>query len=155
MKKNTVLIFSSYLKLWLLGIFLYVAGIGGNLAIAGGQGVLESAALEKDAGVLVLRGWVATEKSSNFAVQARVLLGARQVYLGRLGIGGGLRPDVVAATGREQWLNSGFEIRLRVPDDLKTGSYPVVVRVRTSDGQEIVLDVLDGAKTVHWQAPPH
>ena len=154
MKKNTVLIFSSYLKLWLLGIFLYVAGIGGNLAIAGGQGVLESAALEKDAGVLVLRGWVATEKSSNFAVQARVLLGARQVYLGRLGIGGGLRPDVVAATGREQWLNSGFEIRLRVPDDLKTGSYPVVVRVRTSDGQEIVLDVLDGAKTVHWQAPP-
>ena len=68
MKKNTVLIFPSYLKLWLLGIFLYVAGIGGNLAIAGGQVVLESAALEKDAGVLVLRGWVATEKSSNFAV---------------------------------------------------------------------------------------
>ncbi len=141
-------------RLVCLALLLYVTTSMGSWAASAGQGVLEWAHLEADAGVLVLRGWVAPEQSNTFVVQARVLLGEHQVYQGRLGIGGGLRHDVVAVTGRPQWLNSGFELQLRVPAHLHAGSYPVAVQVRTSDGREIVLEVLESARMVHWAGKP-
>lgn len=146
--------FFSRFRFLCLAFFLYAASLGGSWAASAGQGVLELAVLEGDAGVLVLRGWVGTGQSNTFAVQARVSLGEHQVYQGRLGIGGGLRPDVVAATGRAQWLNSGFELRLRVPAHLHAGSYPVAMQVRTSDGRVIALEVLESARTVHWAGKP-
>lgn len=146
-------LFFSRFRLVCLAFLLYLTSMGSWAALAG-QGVLEWAHLESDTGVLVLRGWVAPEQSNTFVVQARVLLGEHQVYQGRLGIGGGLRHDVVAVTERPQWLNSGFELQLRVPAHLHAGSYPVAVQVRTSDGRTIVLEVLESARSVHWAGKP-
>ena len=112
-----------------------------------GRGYLDQAELPRGAHELTLSGWAASERSHVFVHNLIVLLGDREVYRGRL-TGASVRPDVVAATGRAEWLGSGFRVRVRLPAALPAGSYPLVVQVRLGDGEQFTLESAPGARTV-------
>lgn len=118
-----------------------------------GQGVVESVAVEQASGALVVRGWVVSSESNVFPTEASVALGDRVVYRGRLGIMPGTRPDVVAATGNIDWLNSGFELRMWLDPDMHAGDYAVHMTVRTTNGGLIPLQTLETARRIHVDMP--
>lgn len=118
-----------------------------------GRGYLDQAELPHGAHELTLSGWAVSERPHVFIHNLIVLLGDREVYRGRL-TGASERPDVVAATGRADWLGSGFRVRVRLPAALPAGAYPLVVRVRLGDGEQFTLESVPGARTVQVAESP-
>ena len=120
---------------------------------AAGRGYVESARVEAHGRELVLSGWAAPEQGNLFLTNLIVQIGGREVYRGRLA-GAGERPDVAEATGRAEWLHSGFTLRVRLPRGLPAGSQVLQVRARLGDGREFTLGVPERAASVDIPALP-
>ena len=95
---------------------------------------------------LLVAGWAAPEQPTVFTSNLVVKVSGREVYRGRLQRSE--RPDVVAATGRPDWLWSGWQVQFALPRDIETGERPVAVRVRLSNGVEFDLESAPPARSI-------
>ena len=69
-----------------------------------------------------------------------------QIYQGRLQRSE--RNDVAAITGRQDWLASGFQVGIQLPDSIEGGVHSVHARARFSNGDEIALPAASSANTI-------
>lgn len=104
---------------------------------AAGHGYVDAARV--DGRVLTVSGWAASGQPTVFVTNAIVRLDGREVYRGRMDRQE--RPDVADSTGRPEWRQSGFEVRLRLPRSVAEGAHRLEVRARRGDGQEFDLSV--------------
>jgi hypothetical protein len=116
-----------------------------------GTGYVEDVRYLAQARQLVVSGWAAPEKASVFTTNLIVFLGGREIYRGRMERSE--RPDVVAATGRADWLSSGFSIRIAVPRGVESGLQTLKARMHLGDGTEFDLGTAPKAQTVDISAP--
>src|SRR5512133_1593414 len=87
----------------------------GNGALAdpgAGAGYVDNVRYLAESRQLVVSGWAAPERPGVFTTNLIITLGEQEIYRGRMERG--LRTDVVASTGRRDWLPSGFSIRVAV-----------------------------------------
>lgn len=122
-------------------------------AAPAGTGFIDSARLSADGRELALSGWAAPERANVFTTQLTVRLGDREIYRGRLERFD--RPDVVEATGRADWLWSGWRIRIALPPQLAAGPQPLSASMRLGDGESFELGILDGARSIAVPPPAH
>ncbi|QIL81853.1 hypothetical protein G7047_19455 [Diaphorobacter sp. HDW4A] len=116
-----------------------------NAAQAAGKGFVDKAEVRD--GVLTLQGWAAAYNPSAYVTLVEVWLGEQSVYRGRLGFLTN-RPDVVESTKQALWLNSGFHLPVRLPQDASAGSFPLRVRVTNGDGGRFDLELSEQARQV-------
>lgn len=122
-------------------VFVALLAAGGCLAreaAAPGEGRLERASYLADRHQLVVAGWAAPAQPGVFTTNLVIRLGPQEIYRGRFERAE--RPDVVAATGRGDWLASGFTVRIALPRDA-AGAQTVTASMRMGDGREIELPV--------------
>ena len=81
---------------------------------------------------MAITAWAASERPELFITAAIVRLDGRIVYRGRVQRAD--RPDVVAATGRPDWLGSGISMRFALPHEQAPGAHVLSVTVHRSDG---------------------
>ena len=99
-----------------------------------GRGYLDSAIYSRSNHALTVYGWVASEKQNIFVTNIMVDVDGAQIYQGRLQRSE--RDDVAAITGRQDWLASGFEVGIQLPDSIEGGVHSVHARARFSNGDE-------------------
>lgn len=122
------------LVLWLMLVWLCVSGNASFAAVAG-QGHVDQIESDPARQLVTLRGWVASENPAVFVTQLVVSVAGKQVYRGRFERS--LRPDVVQASGRDDWLWSGFEVH--VPLAPGSAGAPMEVSARLGNGATFVL----------------
>lgn len=106
-----------------------------STSVPSGQGHIDS--ITYDSHRVTAQGWAATEQASRQITSIAILLDGKEVYAGPFEKP--LRPDVADIFHRPQWLTSGWRISFEIPDDLKTGEYPVTALARTGSGESITL----------------
>ncbi|HRP19782.1 MAG TPA: hypothetical protein PK925_04055 [Alicycliphilus sp.] len=111
-----------------------------------GLGMVDAASLDTERRELTVLGWMGSEQPQVFVTVLRVVLGERIIYRGRWQ--GAPRPDVVQATQRPDWLESGFRVVARIPWGMPSGTYPVRVFAHLGDGKEFELSHTEAARTV-------
>ena len=111
-----------------------------------GRGYLDSAIYSRSNHALTVYGWVASEKQNIFVTNIMVDVDGAQIYQGRLQRSE--RDDVAAITGRQDWLASGFEVGIQLPDSIEGGVHSVHARARFSNGDEIALPAASSANTI-------
>jgi hypothetical protein len=132
--KSIVYFLYSYKK-WLIVLFVAFILLTTNRAYSelNGpivQGYLDSSIVEGEK--LVFQGWFGSVKPANNIVTITISLGDKIICDGRFERFE--RPDVVEATGRADWLKSGWRVKVDMPN-LKRGVYPVKVLARLDNGQ--------------------
>ncbi|MEO8652654.1 MAG: hypothetical protein ABI409_00880 [Ramlibacter sp.] len=123
-----------------------------SAALAGpdaGMGYVDDAHYFPESRQLVVSGWAAPEKPGVFTTNLIVTLGEQEIYRGRMERS--LRPDVVASTGRGEWLSSGFSIRIAV-SGVEAGPRPLKARMHLGDGTEFDLGISPTARIIN--VPP-
>ncbi|MBF5004009.1 DUF7657 domain-containing protein [Diaphorobacter caeni] len=121
------------------------APVAANGVQAAGKGFVDRAEVRD--GVLTLQGWAAAYNPSVYVTLVEIWLGDRSVYRGRLGFLTN-RPDVVESTKQALWLNSGFHLPVRLPQDASAGSFPLRVSVTNGDGGRFDLELSESARQV-------
>lgn len=101
------------------------------------QGFVDSLVVEGDN--LIAQGWVGAMKPKNKVVSISIWLADTLVYEERFE--GFERPDVVNATGRSDWLKSGWRINAALPSNLEAGNYLVKVLAKLDNGMEAKLSL--------------
>ncbi|MBI3524593.1 MAG: hypothetical protein HY066_08695 [Betaproteobacteria bacterium] len=97
-------------------------------------------------GEIVARGWAGPTDTDRKIASLSVWLGNTRVYEGAFERFE--RPDVVAATGRNDWLRSGWSIRVELPSNLKGGEYSVKVLAKLDDGNSVKLVLNKQVETI-------
>ena len=113
-----------------------------------GRGHLELVQYDEDRKVLILSGWAAPNSSSVYTSNVVVSVGDKKVYRGRFLRS--VRPDVVKATQRPEWLWSGWSLEVQVPN-LKAGLHDVSVKFVLTDGEEIYITPTEVVKKIEVQ----
>ncbi|MEO8249617.1 MAG: hypothetical protein ABI589_09615, partial [Burkholderiales bacterium] len=98
------------------------------IAASSGSGVLEAARLIPEQRQLMVAGWAAPERPGLFVTNLIVRIGGDTIYRGRMLHAE--RPDVVRATGRLDWRDSGFSMLIALPPGTSAGPQPLAVSVR-------------------------
>ena len=112
---------------------------------AAGKGFVDKAEVRD--GVLTLQGWAAAYNPSVYVTLVEIWLGDQRIYRGRLGFLMN-RPDVVESTKQALWLNSGFHLPVRLPQDMSSGAFPLRVQITNGDGGRFELDLSESARQV-------
>lgn len=124
-----------------LAFLLFAVASGGAAALAAqgapGTGVVDAVHYDPASGHLLVTGWAGTESASVFTSNIVILVGEQQIYRGRFQRLE--RPDVVKATGRRDWLWSGWQVEVAVPAGGAAGRHPVAIRFLLTDGEEIKI----------------
>jgi hypothetical protein len=94
-------------------------------------------AISYDNGRLVAQGWVGAAKATQQIVAIVVTIDGRNFYQG--GFERIQRPDVVKATGRQDWLRSGWKITTKIDDELTVGPHHVLIQAVPDSGARINL----------------
>lgn len=135
---------------WLLCLAALLVSLICNMptmaSVLGGQGMVDAATLDAERRELTVLGWMGSEQPQVFITNLRIALAERTIYRGRWQ--GAQRPDVVQATQRPDWLESGFRIVARIPWDMPSGTYPVRVFAHLGDGKEFELRHTEAVRTV-------
>ncbi len=103
---------------------------------------------------MAITAWAASERPELFITAAIVRLDGRVIYHGRVQRMD--RPDVVAATGRPDWLGSGISMRFALPRDHAPGEHLLSVSVHRSDGGDFALAIdphLSHVELPAWPQP--
>ncbi|QIL70218.1 hypothetical protein G7048_07535 [Diaphorobacter sp. HDW4B] len=116
---------------------------------AAGKGFVDKAEVRD--GVLTLQGWAAAYNPSVYVTLVEIWLGDQRIYRGRLGFLMN-RPDVVESTKQALWLNSGFHLPVRLPQDISSGTFPLRVQITNGDGGRFELDLSESARQVQIPA---
>lgn len=111
-----------------------------------GRGHLDRTFYSESHHALIVSGWVAPENPNIFATNIMVDIDGTQIYHGRMLRSE--RPDVVESTGRKDWLVSGFQIEIPLPDHIKGGMHNIQVGARFSNGKEIRLSAASSANPI-------
>ena len=121
---------------------------------APGQGALDTVRYLPATHELFVSGWAGSVQPNVFVTSARIDVGDATVYRGRMRPIE--RPDVVANTGRNDWLPSGFQVQAGLPASISSGEQPITVWIRLSNGIEFVLPAAKATQSIQitGQAPP-
>jgi len=147
--KATQQVFRTVLGAFALVLQLFICNATFAEQVAG-TGYVDDARYLAQARQLVVSGWAAPEKANVFTTNLIVFLGGREIYRGRMERSE--RPDVVASTGRADWLSSGFSIRIAVPRGVESGLQTLKARMHLGDGTEFDLAIAPKAQTVDVSA---
>ena len=104
-----------------------------------GQGFVEAVKVDPDQRTLTVSGWVASRNPSVFVTNLTLELDNSEIYRGRFA--SSERPDVSLATGRKDWLLSGFRVVVDIPHRVATGSVALKVSARLGDGSSFELPI--------------
>lgn len=110
-----------------------------------GKGYLEEARYDSSTQALTLHGWAAPEFPNVYTSNILVSLGKKQIYKGSFLRSE--RSDVVIATGRTDWLWSGWQLEVKVPP-LPAGEKDLQVEFLLTDGQLLEIKSLDSARSI-------
>lgn len=88
---------------------------------------------------LFVEGWVGVANKNIKVTSISIWLADTLVYNGLFERQ--QRPDVVRATGRGDWLNSGWRIDSKLPSNLDDGLYSVKVLIALDNGYEVDLPI--------------
>ncbi len=130
---------------WVLTVFFGILFSGfANAQIAtvnplAGSGFVETANLDPVSGTLTLSGWVAPQAANVFVTNLSIYQEGEEIYRGRFERSE--RADVVKATGREDWLWSGFRIAVDAPRHREQSQSPLKVFGRLGSGETFELSV--------------
>lgn len=94
------------------------------------------------------QGWVGVTKPGSKATSISIWLADTLVYDGHFERFE--RSDVVKATGRGDWLVSGWRINSKLPEGLKNGEYPVKVLVTLDNGQAGPLGIIGQFEQIYF-----
>lgn len=100
-----------------------------------GEGTID--VIKQENNKIFAEGWVGAGKPSQQVTSLSVWLADKKIYDGQFERYE--RPDVVNVKNRSDWLRSGWRLRFSVPDEIKTGDYPVKVIATLDTGKEITL----------------
>lgn len=119
-----------------------------------GQGALDTVRYLPTTHELFVSGWAGSAQPNVFITSTRIDVGDATVYRGRM-----LpteRPDVVANTGRNDWLPSGFQVQAGLPASLPSGEQSITVWIRLSNGIEFALPAAKTTQSIQItrQPPP-
>jgi hypothetical protein len=106
---------------------------------AAGSGFVETAQVDPDNRTLTLSGWVAPQATNVFVTNLSIHHGGEEIYRGRFERSE--RADVVRATGREDWLWSGFKIAVNVSSIRGNHQSPLRVFARLGSGEIFELSL--------------
>lgn len=120
------------------------------VAVPAGQGHVDQAQVVGRH--MRVSGWAGAAQPYVFVTNVIVRVAGREVYRGRMQRAE--RPDVVDATGRADWHDSGFEVRFQLPADLPAGTQPLAVDMRLGDGREFSLGTDERTHSVEISAVP-
>lgn len=84
-----------------------------------------------------IQGWAAASIPSERTATISIRFGTATIYEGRFERLE--RPDVVNATGRSDWLRSGWRVVGPMPPLFRSGSYPVRVQIKLDSGHVVDL----------------
>ena len=104
-----------------------------------GQGYVDKVHIDPEKRQLTIYGWVASRNPSVFVTNLVLDAGDTEIYRGHFEASE--RPDVAWATGRKDWLGSGFKLTVDLPSHIKNGSSPIKVFARLGDGSSFELFV--------------
>lgn len=126
-------------------IFIFLI-LGTTLESRATQGNLDNAIYTDKNKTISVSGWVTSGKQNVFATNIIVNIDDFEAYRGRML--GSERPDVVEATGHQDWLSSGFSVTFKIPDAIPSGKHNITVKARLSDGTESTLSAAPDATTI-------
>lgn len=96
---------------------------------------------------LKISGWAASDSPNIYVTNIIVNLDGREIYRGRMLRSE--RPDVVQATGRGDWLASGFSVEITLPKPISLGTHEVDVAARLGSGKEIKLPAAENERSIN------
>ncbi|MDD2759410.1 MAG: hypothetical protein PHH11_03835 [Methylomonas sp.] len=123
---------------------------GENLPQSEAQGYVDSLLIESNR--LIAEGWASSSIPNNHVVSISIWLGEQLIYQGRYEKFE--RPDVVAATGRSDWLLSGWRINAPLPDNSNMDKALVRVRAIMDNGSQVELHSSDRISPLSVVSPP-
>ena len=115
------------------------------------QGFVEAVKVDPLQRTITVSGWVASNNPSIFVTNLTLVMDHREIYRGRFA--SAERPDVVAATGRKDWLLSGFRVVVDLPHGVAAGSVPLEVFARLGDGSSFELNIAPELQLVSVSTP--
>ncbi|QNP49953.1 DUF7657 domain-containing protein [Diaphorobacter aerolatus] len=118
---------------------------------AAGKGFVDKAEVRD--GVLTLQGWAAAYNPSVYVTLVEIWLGEQSIYRGRLGFLTN-RPDVVESSKQALWLSSGFQLPVRLPQDLSSTMLPLRVQVTNGDGGQFDLQLSEQVRQIQIPQGP-
>lgn len=127
-------------------IFLAIVFFTPSAHSEAGRGYLDSAIYSKSDHSLTVSGWVASERQNIFATNIMVDMDGTQIYHGRMLRSE--RADVAENTGRQDWLASGFQVTIQLPNSIEGGVHNIHAMARFSNGQEITLPAASSANKI-------
>ena len=132
--------------------FLSLSGAQSDaVAIAAGQGYVEAITVDSEKRTLKVSGWVAPQNANVFVTNILIKVAGSEIYRGRFERSE--RPDVVKATGRNDWLWSGFQVVVTIPSNVANGPSDFKLQARLGSGQIFEVPVPDALKTIDLRAP--
>ena len=116
-----------------------------------GQGAVEAINIDSDQRILTISGWVATQSPNVFVTNLVLDIGTREIYRGRFERSE--RADIVQATGRNDWLWSGFRVVVSIPHGVPNGSLPIRAFARLGNGASFAIPIPMALQHVFISAP--
>jgi len=115
---------------------LWFCAASAMAASAVGQGSVDIASYDANTQVLLLSGWAAPESPQVYTSNIVVTVGNQQIYRGRFLRS--IRPDVVSARQRSDWLWSGWRVEINTPT-LAPGTHNVRVELLLTNGETFAI----------------
>ena len=119
-------------------------------AASAGQGYVEAITVDSEKRTLKVSGWVAPQNANVFVTNLLIDIAGQEIYRGRFERSE--RPDVVKATGRKEWLWSGFQVVVSIPGSVANGLSPVKLMARLGDGQTFEVLAPEPLKSIAFNA---
>jgi hypothetical protein len=110
------------------------------------RGHVDAVVLDSSSRRMRISGWIGTPTPVSGAPVIEVFVGNQLAYAGPFEQFD--RPDVAAATGRPEWLNSGLRASFRLADSIQPGKHAVRVDAILPTGKRFTLAPVDAAAAV-------
>lgn len=115
------------------------------------QGYVDSVTVTED--TFEIQGWAGASIPSHRIVAVSIKFGRETIYEGRFERLD--RPDVANATGRADWIRSGWRVVAPMPSFLRSGTHTVRVEIKLDTGHVVDLPVRPDAAKVTFGNTSH
>lgn len=141
--------FISWLFIYSITLFLFhtppaiASPADGESTVAAERaGVVDS--IVNEGRQVTAQGWAASGQKDKPLIEIQVKLKDRIVYLGSFKVIP--RPDVATSFKQPDWLMSGWKVTFKLPADIKPGTYPAEIAIKTQAGEWINVGNSPSAK---------